>query len=112
MKKDIAVPVPSATTIASTSKCNVVSADSDSANATLNENEHEKRGPATAEAETDRGADGEDEGEDESKYAGGFALGILMFGLWMATFVIAFDNMIIGAIKVSASMRYTVLIFE
>jgi hypothetical protein len=38
----------------------------------------------------------EDSEDDEKKYPGGFALGILTFGLCMATFVVALDNTIIG----------------
>jgi len=42
------------------------------------------------------------EAEDESKYPGGFALGILTFGLCMATFVVALDNTIIGELSDSS----------
>lgn len=52
-------------------------------------------------AEEQNGA--ETEADDESKYPGGFALGILTFGLCMATFVVALDNTIIG--ELSNSMR-------
>lgn len=48
-------------------------------------------------AEEQNGA--ETEADDESKYPGGFALGILTFGLCMATFVVALDNTIIGELS-------------
>ena len=38
----------------------------------------------------------EEEAVDESQYPGGLTLGILTFGLMMATFVVALDNTIIG----------------
>ena len=50
----------------------------------------------------------ETEAEDESKYPGGFALGILTFGLCMATFVVALDNTIIGELSRSKSQVYRV----
>lgn len=40
--------------------------------------------------------DGTEEPEDDVEYPGGFALGILTFGLCMATFVVALDNTIIA----------------
>ena len=46
--------------------------------------------------DTDNEKDEPKEAEDETKYPGGFALGILTFGLCMATFVVALDNTIIG----------------
>lgn len=54
-------------------------------------------------AEEQNGA--ETEAEDESKYPGGFALGILTFGLCMATFVVALDNTIIGELSNSRRVR-------
>ena len=47
----------------------------------------------------------EDEEVDESKYPGGVALGILTFGLMMATFVVALDNTIIGGYLPAVSLN-------
>ena len=56
-------------------------------------------GPKNAEethGEVNNEKDGLNDPEDVTKYPGGFALGILTFGLCMATFVVALDNTIIG----------------
>lgn len=58
-------------------------------------------GPKDAEAAAAAG----DEEVDESKYPGGVALGILTFGLMMATFVVALDNTIIGRYLLAVSLN-------
>ena len=54
--------------------------------------------PKSAEVndETLKEKDELNEPDDDTKYPGGFALGILTFGLCMSTFVVALDNTIIG----------------
>ena len=56
---------------------------------------HIKVEEVVGEGEAER-TNSEDDANDDSKYVGGFALGILTFGLCMATFVVALDNTIIG----------------
>ena len=55
--------------------------------------------PAKGDQVAEEQAGTDTEAEDESKYPGGFALGILTFGLCMATFVVALDNTIIGELS-------------
>ncbi|KAI9708998.1 MAG: hypothetical protein M1812_007811 [Candelaria pacifica] len=52
--------------------------------------------PESANDENGQNAEGGDVGEDETKYPGGWALGILTFGLCLALFVVALDNTIIA----------------
>ena len=105
LQHDAAVIVPSATITAATRKPNDIPGGDPTLHepqATINEkDEHIAIDPAYA-AGTEKPAaevvtaEQDDQVEDDREYPNGFALGILTFGLCLATFVIALDNTIIG----------------